>query len=164
MRILGIDPGLGTIGLGLVEATSAHDIRSIEWLTITTAPGLPTGDRLKEIHDDLTQYLREAKPEMAVVERLFFAQNVTTAFDVAQARGCILLALAEQAIPFIEPTPLQLKSAITGDGKAPKAQVCDMLVRMLNLTSIPTPDDAADALAMAVYGALQQRTVLAVTS
>ena len=159
MRIVGIDPGLATIGLGLGEAQSVHDITCIEWLTISTEAGLPTADRLKEIHHDLGEFLTEAKPELAVVERLFFETNVRTAMDVAQARGVILLTLAEHGIPAIEPTPLQLKSVITGDGKADKRQVQQMLLRMLHLTAIPKPDDAADALALAVYGALQNKNI-----
>ncbi len=157
MRILGIDPGLATIGLGLVDAQSVHQIACKEWLTIETQPGVPTPDRLKEIHDDLAAFLEEKRPDLAVVERLFFETNVKTAMDVAQARGVILLTLAEHGVPAIEPTPLQLKSAITGDGKADKQQVQEMLMRMLKLTSVPKPDDAADALALAVYGALTRQ-------
>ncbi|NOS67344.1 MAG: crossover junction endodeoxyribonuclease RuvC [Candidatus Peribacteraceae bacterium] len=154
MRILGIDPGLATIGLGVVEATSVHDIACIEWLTIMTKAGKSAADRLLEIHRDLGAFLKEAKPDLAVVERLFFETNVQTAMGVAEARGVILLTLAEHGIPLIEPTPLQLKSTITGDGRADKQQVQQMLLRMLKLTEVPTPDDAADALALAVYGAV----------
>lgn len=157
MRILGIDPGLATIGLGLVEATSVHDITCIEWLTITTHAGAATAERLREIHDDLSEFLKESKPALAVVERLFFQTNVQTAMGVAEARGVILLTLAEHGIDVLEPTPLQLKSAITGDGKADKQQVQEMLMRMLKLTAVPKPDDAADALALAVYGALAKK-------
>jgi crossover junction endodeoxyribonuclease RuvC len=161
MRILGIDPGLETVGLGLVEATNAHDIMPIDWLTISTKSGNPTPDRLLEIHRDISQFLDEVKPELAVVERLFFAVNATSAMDVSQARGVLLLALAERSIPVLEPTPLQLKACMTGDGKADKKQVQDMLVRTLKLTSVPTPVDAADALALAVYGAITYPASLA---
>lgn len=160
MRIVGIDPGLATIGIGLVQSRSVHDIACIEWLTISTASGMSTADRLKEIHRELGEFLVAAKPDLAVVERIFFKTNVLTAMDVAQARGVMLLTLAEHGITVIEPTPLQLKSAITGDGKADKLQVQQMLVRMLHLTTIPKPDDAADALALAVYGALQNKNIL----
>ncbi len=156
MRILGIDPGLATIGIGVVEAESVHKIQALEWLTIETAAGLSTAERLQEIHRDLQEFLLTCRPDLAVVERLFFQTNVKTAMDVAQARGVILLTLAEHGIAVIEPSPLQLKSAITGDGKADKRQVQDMLVRMLSLSEIPKPDDAADALALAVYGAVVQ--------
>ena len=154
MRILGIDPGLATIGLGLITATSAYDMEAVEWLTLTTKAGVPIPERLLEIHQDLSAYLREAKPELAVVERLFFAHNETTAFDVSQARGIILLTLAEAGIPLLEPSPLQLKSAVTGAGKASKNQMRDMVVRLFRLSTPPTPDDAADALALAAFGAI----------
>jgi crossover junction endodeoxyribonuclease RuvC len=157
MRILGIDPGFATVGLGLVEAASSADIQVIEWLTIETAAGIDFADRLVEIHADLAAFLEETKPELIVIEKLFFATNVKTAIDVAQARGVIMLTAAERHIPLLEITPLQLKSGITGDGSADKQQVQSMMVQMLHLTEIPKPDDAADALAMAVYGALHQR-------
>lgn len=160
MRIIGIDPGLATIGIGVVEATSVHAILPVEWLTITTQAGQPALDRLSEIHRDLGAFLVEAKPELAVVERLFFETNAKTAMDVAQARGVILLTLAEHGIVVIEPSPLQLKSAITGDGRADKRQVQEMLMRMLHLTELPKPDDAADALALAVYGAIALPKIL----
>ena len=117
-------------------------------------------ERLAEIGNDLAALLTDMRPELAVVEKLFFATNEKTALDVAHARGVIMLTLAQAQIPIIEPTPLQLKSAITGDGRASKEQVQDMLVRMLHLATIPQPDDAADALALAVYGALQRNVVL----
>jgi len=158
MRILGIDPGLATIGIGLIEAKSAVDIEVIEWLTIETAPGLSLPERLVEIRHDLQSYIAETKPELAVIEKLYFATNVTTAIDVSQARGVIAMTVAEQQIPILEITPLQLKSGITGDGKADKLQVQTMLLHILKLTEIPKPDDAADALALAVYGALMQRS------
>lgn len=155
MRIIGIDPGLATIGISVIDANSPYDIKVLEWLTLKTKAGLPLADRLCEIEKDLLAYLEDTKPEFAVVERLFFATNEKTAIDVAHARGCILLALGKKGIPILEPTPLQLKSRITGDGGAQKHQMQTMLVKMLSLTSIPTPDDAADALALAVYGALE---------
>lgn len=154
MRVLGIDPGLATVGLGLVDAPTPQDIRVIEWLTIETRAGTPAPERLDELHRDLAEFLESANPDLAVVERLFFETNVKTAMDVAQARGVILQTLAERSIAVIEPTPLQLKSAITGDGKADKRQMQDMLKMMLKLNAIPKPDDAADALALAVYGAV----------
>ena len=164
MRIIGIDPGLATIGIGLIEAESIHQIICIEWLTIVTQAGTPTPQRLMELRRDLSEFLAEAKPQLAVVERLFFETNVRTAMDVAQARGVILLTLGEQGISILEPTPLQLKSAITGDGRADKRQVQEMLLRMLHLKEIPKPDDAADALALAVYGALAHTTTKQQTS
>ncbi|MEI8230050.1 MAG: crossover junction endodeoxyribonuclease RuvC [Candidatus Peregrinibacteria bacterium] len=154
-RILGIDPGLATVGLGIVERHENGDIRPLDWLTIQTAAGLEASDRLEEIAHDLKEYLQEYSPELAVVERLYFSKNVRTAMAVAQARGVILLTLASAGIPCLEPNPLSLKSCITGDGRADKKQIQDMLVMRLKLQEIPKPDDAADALALALYGALQ---------
>lgn len=158
MRILGIDPGLATIGIGLIEANSANDLQVIEWLTIETKAGGNLPDRLAEIHQDLDEYLKDAMPSLVVIEKLFFQTNVTTAMDVSQARGVIAMTVAERQIPILEITPLQLKSGITGDGKADKLQVQTMMLHILKLQEIPKPDDAADALALAVYGALQSRT------
>ena len=156
MKILGVDPGLATIGLGTIETASSASLRVCEWLTIKTPSGLPLPERLCEIRRDLLAYLEETQPDLAVVERLFFATNEKTAIDVAQARGVIVQCIAEKGVPLLEPTPLQLKRCITGDGSADKLQVQTMLQRLLLLTEIPRPDDAADALALAVFGALHQ--------
>jgi crossover junction endodeoxyribonuclease RuvC len=161
VRILGIDPGLATIGLSTIDADSPTNITVVEWLTIETAAGTSLPERLLDIQTDLTEYIATARPDLAVVERLFFARNESSAFEVAHARGAILLTLAEHGIPVLEPTPLQLKACITGDGKADKQQVQAMLQRMLSLTTLPRPDDAADALALAVYGAITQMHPLA---
>jgi crossover junction endodeoxyribonuclease RuvC len=155
MRILGIDPGLATVGIGIIDADSPQELRCIEWLTITTAAGLPLPDRLCEIKADLAQLLQDVKPDLAVIEKLFFATNERTAIDVAQARGVIVCTVAEAGIPIVEPTPLQMKLAVTGDGQADKLQVQTMLLHLLQLKEIPKPDDAADALGLAIYGALQ---------
>ena len=153
MRILGIDPGLATVGLGLIEVDPAKHIKVVEWLTISTSAGRDLGERLKEIHDDLSTYLEEMSPDLACIEKLFFATNTKTAIDVAQARGCILQCTAAKGIAILEPTPLQLKICITGDGKASKEQMQQMIQRSLSLPSPPEPDDAADALGLALYGA-----------
>lgn len=160
MKILGVDPGLRTIGLGLVEVASAREILVLDWLTIETPSGNPPAERLAEIARDLETYLQEKRPDRAVVEKLFFAVNERTAMDVAQARGVLLATLGKAGIPVLEPTPMQLKATITGDGRADKAQIQMMLVRMLHLESPPKPDDAADALALAVYGALVGESVM----
>ncbi|PIR48876.1 crossover junction endodeoxyribonuclease RuvC [Candidatus Peregrinibacteria bacterium CG10_big_fil_rev_8_21_14_0_10_55_24] len=157
MRILGIDPGLAITGIALIEADSPQKFTRTDWLTITTKSGLPLPDRLCELQHDLHEYLRDTKPQYAVVERLFFATNRLTAIAVAQARGVILLTLAEHAIPCLEPTPLELKHCITGDGNADKRQVQDMLTRTFSLQEPPKPDDAADALALALYGLLNAK-------
>lgn len=156
MRILGIDPGLATVGVGIIESTSPSDLRCIEWMTITTPAGLPLSDRLVEIAKDVGELLADVKPDRVVIEKLFFATNERTAIDVAQARGVIVCGVAQAGIPIIEPTPLQMKLAITGDGQADKLQVQTMLLHLLKLKEIPKPDDAADALGLAIYGALQQ--------
>lgn len=160
MRILGIDPGLATVGLGLVESEGGNNVRALEWLTITTEAGGKLSDRLREIADDLDAYMQETSPELAVIERLYFSVNVKTALDVAQARGVILATVARHGIPILEPTPSELKSCITGDGNADKAQIQRMLMSMFTLKEPPTPDDAADALALAAFGAFQGRMTL----
>ena len=152
MKILGIDPGLATIGLGLIEVDTRRP-KVLEWLTIETATGLALADRLREIQEDLLTYLRDQKPNLVVVEKLFFATNVQTAIDVAQARGVIIAQIATEGIDLIEPTPLQLKSCIAGDGSASKSQIQEMVMRELQLEQKPTPDDAADGLALALFGA-----------
>lgn len=159
MRILGIDPGLATVGLGIVERLPGGAVKAVDWLTITTPANTPLPDRLREIRDDLTAFVRDLRPDLAVVERLFFQKNVSTALDVAHARGAILLTLSELQVELLEPNPLELKLAITGDGKADKRQVQDMLMRTLCLSEVPRPDDAADALALALYGAFTLRNL-----
>lgn len=160
MRFLGIDPGLATIGIGMIESSTGSDIRVHEWLTITTPAGMALQDRLCEIDRDLTAIVQEFQPDHAVVEKLFFATNEKTALDVAHARGVILNVLGKLAIPCMEPTPLQMKLGITGDGSADKLQVQTMLMHMLKLREIPRPDDAADALALACYGAMHAESAL----
>tara|TARA_Y100000310_G_scaffold337271_1_gene423927 strand:- start:679 stop:1170 length:492 start_codon:yes stop_codon:yes gene_type:complete len=159
MRILGIDPGLATVGIGLIEAESAHSFQALDWLTITTKAGCNLAERLDEIQKDLSTFITETSPELAVVEKLYFSTNKKTALDVAQARGVILQTIQRHAIPILEPTPPELKSCVTGDGSADKRQMQDMLVHLLNLKKIPKPDDAADALALAVFGAVQGKKV-----
>lgn len=160
MRILGIDPGLATVGIGLIESASVGDLRVIDWCTIETHSGLLLADRLCEIQKDLEVILADFRPDLAVIERLFFATNARTAIDVAHARGVILSSVGARGIPIVEPTPLQLKLAITGDGKADKRQVQMMLLHLLKLPDLPRPDDAADALALAVYGSLQSSVLM----
>lgn len=162
MRILGIDPGLATIGLGTVEIKDASNIQATDWLTIQTKP-MPLPERLKEIADDLDAFLTETAPDLIVIERLFFARNVRSAMDVAHARGVILSVTAKQGCPILEPTPLQLKLAITGNGRATKEDMQRMLLHLLHLKELPKPDDAADALALAFYGTLQTSSHLMTT-
>lgn len=152
MRALGIDPGLATTGLGLVDQSATRMLTAIDWCVIETKAGLAMPDRLAELAADLRSFISEHKPDVIVIEKLYFATNKRTAIDVAQARGVILFTAHSFGIPIIAPTPLQLKSAITGDGKADKKQMQDMMMRMLKLKERPQPDDAADGLALALYG------------
>lgn len=153
MKILGVDPGLHTVGLGLIEV-QGNQTHALDWLTIQTESSLPLADRLQEIATDLAEYLSEHKPEHIVLEQLFMSTNQKTAIDVAQARGVLLYECSKSGAMIHEATPLQLKSAITGDGKADKKQVQQMVQTMLKLQTVPTPDDAADGLALALYGSL----------
>ncbi len=148
MRILGIDPGSGIIGFGLVEKKS--NPRMIDAGVIRTTIGDADASRLLELHISMREIIAELKPDVASVEKLFFAQNVTTAMKVSQARGVILLALAEAGIPIYEYTPLQIKMAMTGYGRATKAQIQEMVRVQLGLKNKPKPDDCADALAAAL--------------
>ena len=155
MIVLGIDPGLATTGIGIVEKRG-DDLRTLAWMTIETSKG-SRSPRLAEVASDLRRIVKKFKPDLACVEQLYFQTNVKTAMEVSEARGVILFVLAEAVIAVLEPNPLEVKHAVTGDGHADKRQVQDMLVRTLNLSEIPKPDDSADALALAVYGAVQQR-------
>jgi len=143
------------MGIGVIDALNPTDLHAEDWLTIQTRPGVATGERLKELYEDLSGYIRNMKPDIAVVEKLFFGTNVQTAMGVSEARGIALLALAEAGIPILEPTPSELKATISGDGRADKLQMQTMIKMLLKLDHIPTPDDAADALCLAAYGALQ---------
>jgi crossover junction endodeoxyribonuclease RuvC len=154
MKILGIDPGVATVGLGLIDATNVQQPIALDWLTIETNSGLTLTERLQEIATDLAVYLLEHTPDMIVIEQLFMSTNQKTVIDVAQARGVIMLQCANTSAIIREATPLQLKSSITGDGKADKKQVQAMVMRILQLSEPPTPDDAADGLALAIYGSL----------
>lgn len=149
MRILGIDPGVATIGFGLVEAdrTKAH---MVTYGAITTPAGLPLSRRLYQIFGDMENLIGQLKPEAISIEELFFNNNITTGIAVAHGRGVILLAAEKCGVPLYEYTPSQVKMAVVGYGKAEKRQVMDMTRRLLNLKAVPRPDDAADALALAL--------------
>jgi crossover junction endodeoxyribonuclease RuvC len=148
MKILGIDPGSGIIGFGLIERKS--NPKMLDAGVIRTTIGDETAMRLLELYNMLKELVEELKPDIAVVEKLFFAQNVTTAMTVSQARGVILLCLAEANIPIYEYTPLQIKIAMTDYGRATKAQIQEMVRVQLGLKNKPKPDDCADALAAAL--------------
>jgi len=149
MRILGIDPGSGIIGFGCIEIGKKTP-KLIDAGVIRTTIGDSDADRLIEVYDAMSELIAETKPDVASVEKLFFVQNVTTGMAVSQARGVILLCLAQARIPIAEYTPMQIKMAVTGYGKAKKADIQEMVRLQLGLTEIPRPDDAADALAAAL--------------
>lgn len=150
MNILGIDPGLGIIGFGLVQTDGPNRVQARQWGTVVTSKDKPDAARLQEIHQDLGDLLRTLAPDIAVVESIFFFKNAKTLVPVCQARGVILLTLQEAGIPYVEFTPMQVKLAISGYGKASKQEVQAMVKELLQLEKIPRPDDAADALALAV--------------
>lgn len=149
MKILGIDPGYAIVGYGLVHFNN-YKFKSLGYGAITTKAHTPIEQRLLEIYNDMQTLLDASKPDYVAIEKLFFNTNTTTAIDVAQARGVIMTACALKNIPIFEYTPLQVKQAVTGYGRAEKRQVMEMTKNLLNLTKIPKPDDAADALAIAI--------------
>ena len=149
MIILGIDPGTAALGYGIVEQTSGR-LREIDHGCLTTSPDLPLGERLLAIHDLVSDLIALHEPAIVAVERLFFSRNAQTAMAVGHARGVVLLAAAEHGRPVREATPNEVKSAVTGYGAADKEQVQRMVQLVLGMATRPTPDDAADALAIAV--------------
>ena len=149
MVVLGIDPGYAIVGWGVIDFT-ANRHRPIAFGAITTDAHTDFNDRLKLIYDEMTELLEKSKPDAVSVEKLYFTTNVTTGIQVAQARGVILLAARQVGVPVYEYTPLQVKTAVTGYGKAHKPQVMEMTRRLLHLKEVPKPDDTADALAIAI--------------
>lgn len=149
MVILGIDPGYAIVGYGAVEYDRGR-FRVLGYGAITTPAGVPLQNRLLEIHKDMLTLLDQFKPDAVSVEELFFNTNVTTGIAVGHARGVILLAIAQHGLPFYEYTPSQVKQAVVGYGRAEKKQVMELTRNILGLKKIPRPDDAADALALAV--------------
>ncbi|MCI8624052.1 MAG: crossover junction endodeoxyribonuclease RuvC [Provencibacterium sp.] len=149
MRILGIDPGYAIVGYGMIEHRGSR-FRPLEYGAVLTEAGEEFQARLRNIYLDLQSLLLRLTPEAVAVERLYFNSNQKTGIDVAQARGVILLAVTLAGIPVYEYTPLQVKQAVAGYGKAEKRQVMAMTQRILKLKEIPKPDDAADALAIAI--------------
>ena len=149
MRILGIDPGYATIGFGLIEAERGQ-VHMVTYGAITTPAGIPLSKRLYQIDRDMDELIGKLKPDVIAIEELFFNTNITTGIAVAHGRGVLLCAAERCGIPLFEYTPSQVKLAVTGYGKAEKHQVMDMTKRLLKLNGIPRPDDAADALAIAI--------------
>lgn len=150
MLVLGIDPGTATTGYGLVRELSNGDLQAVAYGVITTPAHTPMPDRLRQIYHEITALIVEHQPAAAAVETMYFGKNVTTAITVAQARGVILLALAEAGLPIREYKPAEIKQAIAGYGDADKVQMQEMIRQLLNLDEIPRPDDAADGLGVAI--------------
>lgn len=150
MRILGIDPGIGICGFGLIETLSRAQARALDYGAVTTQVDAPLPSRLKELYDSLTEVLKQTQPEIVAIEKLFFSKNITTGIAVAEARGVILLAAEQQGLPVYEYTPNEIKKSLTGYGSAAKSQIQEMVRIHLGLDHRPKPDDAADALAVAI--------------
>lgn len=150
MLTLGIDPGTATIGYGLVSELHDGSLQAVAFGVITTKAGLPLAERLDIIYSSITKLVQQHKPDRSAVEELFFAKNVTTALSVAHGRGVILLALNQGGLPVYEYKPLVVKQTVSGYGNAKKPQVQEMVRILLGLEVIPRPDDAADALAVAI--------------
>ena len=149
MRILGIDPGYGIIGFGLVEG-NRNQFQLLRCGAITTPAGMDFSARLEIIYEDMRQLLEVAKPDVVAIEELFFGQNVTTGIGVAQSRGVILLAIRQAGLQVYSYKPMQVKQSLVGYGNATKHQMQDMTKRLLHLSAMPKPDDAADAIAIAL--------------
>ncbi len=149
MIILGVDPGLAIVGWGVVDYRASH-FEVLGYGSVRTPAGASTEQRLSEIYDGLSEIIEKYKPEQMAVEELFFNTNITTGIRVAEARGVILLSATRHGVPVAEYTPLQVKQAVVGYGRAEKKQVITMVTMLLGLKSPPKPDDTADALAIAV--------------
>ena len=149
MIILGVDPGIATIGFGVIEARRGQNILK-QYGVITTPAGLPLANRLLQISEDMDALIRQFQPDEMAVEELFFTKNITTGIAVAHGRGVILLSAQKLGLPIFEYTPMQVKQAVAGYGGAQKLQVMKMTQRLLKMKHLPRPDDAADALAIAI--------------
>lgn len=160
MRILGIDPGIATVGFGIVDAGRGMALRMVQYGAITTEAGLPLARRLYQINCDLEKLISMFQPDVIAVEELFFNTNITTGIAVAHGRGIILYTAEKLGVPIFEYTPSQVKQAVVGYGKAEKKQVMDMTRRLLKLKTIPRPDDAADGLALAICHARSATSLL----
>ena len=151
MIILGIDPGTARTGFGIIKKTKdKNKLKTIDYGCITTDPALSDGKRLKIINDELNKLIKKYQPDILAVENVYFFKNLKTAMPVSQAKGVILLTAAKKKIPVYEFTPLQVKMTIVGYGRADKKQIQKMVKVLLNLKEVPRPDDAADALAIAI--------------
>ena len=159
MRILGIDPGIAIVGFGLIESNRGS-VRMLQYGAVTTEAGLPLATRLVQIENDMTALIAQLKPDEIAVEELFFSKNITTGIAVAHGRGVILCTAERLGVPIFEYTPMQVKQAVAGYGLADKKQELDMTKRLLKLKAVPKPDDAADALAIAICHARSATSLL----
>jgi crossover junction endodeoxyribonuclease RuvC len=159
MRILGIDPGTGICGFGVIEVNRGK-LKMLTAGVIATPPKTPLEDRLLDIYDSLRQIVEETKPDVVSIERLFFSKNITTGISVAHARGIAMLVARQANLPIYEYTPNQIKQSLTGYGSADKKQMQEMVRATLGLKSVPKPDDAADALATAITHRLMTRDTI----
>lgn len=168
MRVLGVDPGLTRCGVGVVDASDGRRPRMVAVGVVRTTSSRSTGDRLAYLQDELDGWLDRFAPDVIALERLYVADHVPTVMTTAQVSGLVLLAGARRGLPVALHTPTEVKAAVTGSGRADKAQVTAMITRILGLTEAPTPADAADALALAVChlwrGVGEERRALAVAS
>ena len=160
MRILGIDPGYGITGFGVIESDRGQN-RLVTCGAITTPAGMDFSARLEIIYEDMRQLIANTKPDAVAIEELFFGQNVTTGIGVAQSRGVILLAIRQAGLEVTSYKPMQVKQALVGYGNATKHQMMDMTMRLLHLNAMPKPDDAADAIAIALCHARSSTSLLA---
>lgn len=156
MIVLGIDPGTAAMGFGIVERNGGG-LRAVDYGCLTTSPDSPLPDRLNVIHARVAELIETHNPDLVAVERVFFSRNAQTAFAVGQARGVVLLAAAQANVPVREATPNEVKMAVTGYGAADKGQVGRMVAVILQLADVPSPDDASDALAIAICSANAER-------
>ena len=160
MKILGIDPGYGITGFGLIEGQRGQ-FRLLNCGAITTPANTEFAWRLEVIYNDMTELLRVSQPDVVAIEELFFGQNVTTGIGVAQSRGVILLAIRQAGLEVFSYKPMQVKQSLVGYGNATKRQMQDMTMRLLHLNSMPKPDDAADAIAIALCHGRSSTSLLA---
>lgn len=157
MKIIGIDPGTGRLGFGVIEIGRGNKVRLITGGVITTPAHTPLPERLVEIYNGLKEIIEETAPDVMSIEKLYFAQNVTTAISVSHARGVAMLTGQQAGLEIAEYTPLQIKQTLSGYGRADKKQMQEMVRMHLGLREVPKPDDAADALAAAITHSLMSR-------
>lgn len=159
MRILGIDPGYATIGFGVLDAERGN-FSLVQYGVITTSAEVEFAQRLLTIYRDMSQLIETVQPDVLAIEELFWGHNVTTGIGVSHGRGVILLSAAEKQLPIFEYTPMQIKQAVVGYGNATKLQVMDMTKRLLKMEKVARPDDAADAIAVALCHARSSTSLL----